>query len=408
MNFSNIWSGVQNWANTAKKSVGVGDVWSTLKTKATNANNNYKAKEQAWQQRLGGTTGQDYSELLGGINTAVQAGSALFGKQQDDPQLAGEQAVSKALSAFGPYGQIASILTSVSSKLTRELGSNIGNVSKDVNDIAGGDKFGRVANNVLGGLSNMTLGGGSVFAKELGDFNVTSDMESMFGAYGDTARQMKAAEKLSGKNVLFNKGEYSHLVNNSILNQDLITNLKIGNEKAISSVPYNARDIETRNFRKINGMTGQTAGVTSGKQGLKLLSRSELDKIYSAKKVNKESEEDVQKFQNGGSILIPDGKLHAHKHHMEDVHPELAEDLTKKGIPVIATDDRGEITQVAEIEKQEIILEKSLTDKIEELWKDGSEEAMIKAGKLIVKTLFNNCDDNANLIEEVQYEKDQT
>ena len=108
------------------------------------------------------------------------------------------------------------------------------------------------------------------------------------------------------------------------------------------------------------------------------------------------------KLQNGGSILIPDGALHARKHHMENVNPELAEELTSKGIPIITTDDKGNVEQVAEVEKEEMILEKSLTEKIESLWKKGDEESMIKAGKLIVDTLFNNCDDNVNLIKNTK------
>lgn len=395
--------------------------WSKLSEKFKAAGENWKTKETGWQQALGytpkttdengketgGITGQDYSKLAGGIGSVIQTGTTLFGKQYDDPQFTGEQAVSKALGALGPYGKIASALTAASSQLTRKFGIDIGNVSQNVNEVAGGSELGRIANNVLGGLSNMTFGAGNAFSTRLNDFNLTTDTQSMFGAYGGTGQNMMAAKQLSGKNILFNKNQYGSLVNDSIINQDLLTNLKIGNDNVISSVPYNASNIESRNFKKIYGMTGQNYNTRAGKQGLKLLSRAELNKIYSAKKIDKEPEENVQKFQNGGSILIPDGKLHAHKHHMDEVHPELAEDLTKKGIPVIATDDKGEITQVAEIEKQEIILEKSLTDKIEELWKDGSEEAMIKAGKLIVKTLFNNCDDNANLIEEVQYEKNQ-
>ena len=46
--------------------------------------------------------------------------------------------------------------------------------------------------------------------------------------------------------------------------------------------------------------------------------------------------------------------------------------------------------------------EKSLTEQIEKLWKEGSEEAMIEAGKLIAETLMTNCDDNVNLVKEVE------
>lgn len=350
----------------------------------------------------GGSTGFDWSPIASGVGSAMQLGSTLFGKQYDDPQFAGEQAASKFLGNFGVYGKIAAGITSLSSQLTRKFGIDVGNVSQGVNKTAGGSELGRIANNVVGGLSNMTGGWGSLLGNKLSDFNVNTDTQSMFGAYSGTGQKMLAAKDIAGSNILFNKKEYGNLVNDSIINQDLMTNLKIGNDNVISSVPYNANMIESRNFKKIYGTTGQNYGTRIGKSGIKMLSREELDKIYSARKRQDNVSDDIQKFQNGGSILIPDGALHAHKHHMEDVNPELAEDLTKKGIPVVSTDENGEVTQVAEIEKQEIIFEKSLTEQIEKLWKEGSEEAMIEAGKLIAETLMTNCDDNVNLVKEVE------
>ena len=69
----------------------------------------------------------------------------------------------------------------------------------------------------------------------------------------------------------------------------------------------------------------------------------------------------VPEFQNGGSInVIPDGALHARKHNMED-----ADNLTKKGIPVV--DNEGE--QQAEIEKNEVILRLEITQELEKLTK---------------------------------------
>ena len=101
------------------------------------------------------------------------------------------------------------------------------------------------------------------------------------------------------------------------------------------------------------------SNVAVGKDGMKLLTKEELAEIYSKRSVNK--------FQEGGSIMIPDGALHAHKHHMEDVNPELAEDLTKKGIPVVTEGEGGELNQVAEVEREEAILSKPLTEQIEAL-----------------------------------------
>ena len=87
--------------------------------------------------------------------------------------------------------------------------------------------------------------------------------------------------------------------------------------------------------------------------------------------------------------IIPEGALHARKHNMEN-----AENLTKKGIPVI--DNEGE--QQAEIEKNEIIFTLEVTKKLEELMKDGSDEAAIEAGKLLVKEILFNTDDRTGLI----------
>ena len=46
--------------------------------------------------------------------------------------------------------------------------------------------------------------------------------------------------------------------------------------------------------------------------------------------------EEVAGFKNGGAVnVIPDGALHAHKHHLENVD-EKFEDVTAKGIPAVS------------------------------------------------------------------------
>lgn len=45
-------------------------------------------------------------------------------------------------------------------------------------------------------------------------------------------------------------------------------------------------------------------------------------------------------------------------------------------------------------------MSKSLTDKIEELRKDGSDEAMIEAGKILVEELLFNTKDEGGVINE--------
>ena len=98
-----------------------------------------------------------------------------------------------------------------------------------------------------------------------------------------------------------------------------------------------------------------------------------------------------QKFAEGGKFnLIPEGALHARKHNMD------IEGITKKGIPVVSEVESGELEQQAEIEREEIIFRLEVTKKIEELAKDGSDEAAIEAGKLLVEEILYNTIDNTN------------
>lgn len=105
----------------------------------------------------------------------------------------------------------------------------------------------------------------------------------------------------------------------------------------------------------------------------------------------------VPEFQNGGSInVIPDGALHARKHNME------MDGITRKGIPVVS-EENGE--QQAEIEKEELILRLEVTQKLEELEKKfydyessqkEKDELALEAGKLLVKEILYNTQDNTN------------
>lgn len=117
-----------------------------------------------------------------------------------------------------------------------------------------------------------------------------------------------------------------------------------------------------------------------------------------------EKRKSVEKFQKGGTIgidtnVLPEGSLHARLNHLSDINPDL-EDATKKGIPVMTGEQGGELSQVAEIEHSELILRLEVTQKIEELMKDGSDEAMIEAGKLLCTEIIDNTQDNMGQITE--------
>lgn len=110
---------------------------------------------------------------------------------------------------------------------------------------------------------------------------------------------------------------------------------------------------------------------------------------------------EVRAFKEGGKVnsrdmnVIPEGALHARLNHMDN------EDFTKKGIPVVAKDG-NKLEQTAEIERNEIIFNLSVTNKLEELMKDGSAKAALEAGKLLVEEILHNTIDNTGLIKEVE------
>lgn len=115
-----------------------------------------------------------------------------------------------------------------------------------------------------------------------------------------------------------------------------------------------------------------------------------------------EQEKDSQVTETTQKNIIPEGALHAHKHHMEN-----ADNLTKKGIPVV--DNDGE--QQAEIEKNEIIFTLEVTKRLEELYskyqdseysQKEKDEAAIEAGKLLVEEILFNTEDRTGLINTLQ------
>lgn len=115
-----------------------------------------------------------------------------------------------------------------------------------------------------------------------------------------------------------------------------------------------------------------------------------------------DEQEDLESLETTQKNIIPEGALHAHKHHMEN-----ADNLTKKGIPVI--DNEGE--QQAEIERNEIIFTLEVTKRLEELYskyydseysQKEKDEAAIEAGKLLVEEILFNTEDRTGLINTLQ------
>lgn len=107
-----------------------------------------------------------------------------------------------------------------------------------------------------------------------------------------------------------------------------------------------------------------------------------------------------QRFKKGGKFgcIIPDGKLHKELHHLDFGDNEVS----RKGIPVVTTNKKGEVKQQAEIERDEIIFNLALTQKLEDLMKSETDDDMVKAGEILWDAILNNSKDNSNLIKRVR------
>lgn len=302
-------------------------------------------------------------------------------------------------------------------------------------------------------------------AKRTQDFSANNDtIEKVGGSYGGSVNTINdAVSKANKKYGLFSGGarkKANNLINTARQQQNIMTNIsdeyqdQLANKSDLAYTRYNT---------DINGGYQQQY-IRAAKQGA-ILNRIQLRKQRGGgtlsnqlhSKINLETQEvewkpvininqETPEFKDGGELInnqkaiqetnsewqpninletiqtmseggktrepkepnqetnqknvIPEGALHAHKHHMEN-----AEDLTKKGIPVV--DNKGE--QQAEVEKNEIIFSLEVTKQLEELHRKyqseestqkEKDEIAIEAGKLLVYEILHNTIDRTGLIKE--------
>lgn len=229
--------------------------------------------------------------------------------------------------------------------------------------------------------------------------------EQQGSAYGGSMAKVDDALTKSGKKYGAFSGKARRKANAQIAEakrqQNLVSDINQEAQDAFAASNY--RGIGLRNEL---ALSGGYRNMAVGRNGMKILdvesqwAREVLTKVKIRPK--EKLEEQPPKFAEGGKVnVIPDGALHAHKHHLEDISPEY-EQVTSKGIPVVTEEEGGKLKQHAEIERNEIIFRLEVTKKLEELMKDGSDDAAIEAGKLLAHEIINNTVDNTGLMEVVE------
>lgn len=351
--------------------------------------NNQMADNRQKHGNTPGLSGNASAGISMGANIAGGVTDMLTSNMKVDENSAfnQQQAVGDMLLKSGnPYAAIAGVALKAGSAMDQALGTNLNTISKSEAKATGISGAGRVLNNVVGFLPTFGLG---ALAGKTDSVSMNDETRQMAGAFGGSVENIGTAEGMSDGRYVVGRNKINNLISEAKRQNQLITDIATTNTTRKMS-DYGA-NIAQQNLNRFAGNNYQNVHI--GQNGLKLMSVDEIRKLLESKHTS------IQAFQNGGVIgidvnVIAEGKYHAHRNNLGDVSEDL-EGLTKKGIPVIVHGEGGEIEQIAEIEKKELIFRLEVTNKLEELFKDGSEEAMIEAGKLVAVEIMENTQDNS-------------
>lgn len=338
--------------------------------------------------------------MSGGLQAGLGAASSMLGGLSTSgltqEQASTREGIRSAISSAGPIGAIIGAASGVVDAIGSATGLNLDNIDADAAKRAG--ISGKAATqgfiNSLPGVSMLVgmFGGRTVKSYK------SAEIDQMTNAYGGSVADINAAQALSGKRML-GTGKANKFIREQNRVNNLITDISLESKLRKSN---SAGD--TYLSQNQNKYTGYTPQLLLSKKGMKFPELDVARNIINSWTVK--STEEPQKFQLGGKMnLIPEGALHARKHNLEKVNPELEGQITSKGIPVVAQGEGGVIQQ-AEIEKEEVIFRKEFTDKLESLYKqyqeDSSDDVAIEAGKLICYELLKNTDDRSGLIKSIK------
>ena len=356
---------------------------------------------------IGGFTKSGASSLgINSSNWGSIAGDAIsglgsmignkYGEDFSDSQKSTQSLIRQGLSMIPVYGQAIAAATGALDAIGNITGTNLSNINKDSASRAG-ISFGAGFNNTINYLPGVSAlaGGFGLWSGRTNNYKMSDEAEELQASYSGTIGDLRAAEDVAGKRMLFQRGKANSFIDEAKNNDKILAQINQTNTMRKQSDYY--QDLQHQN---INRYAGQNyLGARIGKQGTKLMSIEQVRAI-----IQSNHQKETEKLQNGGIIgvdsnVLPEGALHARKNNLAELNPDL-EDATKKGIPVMAVEGKQVQDQVAEIEHSEIIFRLEVTQKLEELRKDGSEEAMIEAGKLVTEELIENTQDNVGMIAE--------
>jgi hypothetical protein len=307
-----------------------------------------------------------------------QSTGSLFGFDQSNKGAYGALSNNNTVNALG-NGAMAYALGPKGGKTDYQKKSNIGNnafsaLTTGLNFIPG---FGT-------GLSLALQGANFVGGKLMNSAHKLGLSETVGGASGYRGLASNVMTQIGDRNSYTNNGVVGKLFGNR--HKMDVETTKLQGQQALAS------GIIRDSNQKLSAV-GNNKSYLDSQLNMNFNNRDGINKVAIGKLgLNTEFLKQFKEYKNTPQNVIVDGKLHKELHHMDDI---VDADITRKGVPVVEMEEGGQLgSQRAEVERDEIILHLQLTKKLEDLSKEGTDEDMVKAGKLLTTEILKNTKDS--------------
>ena len=341
-----------------------------------------------------------YNKFLSSVGSTLGSTS---GNDLPEGDKAVREGIRSTIGQFGPWGAAIAAASGVVDAVGDMTGTNLGSI--DINaakraGVKGGAMFNKIMNMIPG--NSMVWG---IMGGDTATAHMSTDSLEMAHGYTGSMQTLQDAQALGDKRMLFGKRKANKFVNAANKMNETLTEMNLERKRMESN--YAPQLYATNNQMIYNGYT---PGLTLHKKGGTIPELDNVRSIMQSLQSKKQEIQEPKKFQLGGKMnMIVTGALHARKHNLEELNPNLEGEITKKGIPVVVMNEGGEVqSQQAEVETGEIIMQIDATKTIEDYYneynstdsKTEKNKIALECGKFLVNELLKNTDDPDKLIKK--------
>lgn len=358
--------------------------------------------KRTWTQNNTSNGGKNIGKIQA-LSSIGSIAGAFSGNELPESDKTVREGIRSTIGQFGPWGAAIAAASSVVDAV-----GDLTNTNLDTIDLSAAKRAGVKGGAVFNKVMNMLPGNSMLWGVFGGDTNtahMSGDSIEMAPGYTGSMQTLQDAQALGDKRMLFGKRKANKFINAANNLNDTLTEMNRNRKRMESNY---APQLYAANNQMI--YNGYTPGLTLHKKGGTIPELEEVRTIMQSLQSKKQDIQEPQKFQLGGKMnMIVTGALHARKHNLEELNPDLKGEITKKGIPVVVMNEGGEINQqMAEVESQELVLQIDTTKTIEDYYdaynstdsKTEKNKIALECGKYLVDELLKNTDDPDKLIKK--------